>query len=116
MPEPVPSQRERQYERGMQEGLDLRDQLREQLSDRDQDLKILGKEIDRLKSENEALKRSWNIDAEHRDACYAALKAVWDDMRSVDKHYVPDEVIALVQEAIGDDLDPHDPAFSGERA
>lgn len=49
MADPVPSQSERQYERGMQEGLDLRDQLREQIADRDQDLKILSKEIDRLR-------------------------------------------------------------------
>jgi hypothetical protein len=71
-----------------------------------------GDELRRLRAENEALMRSWNIDAEHRDACFAALSAVWGDMRGTDKHHVPSEVIALVREAIGDDLDPHDPAAS----
>jgi chromosome segregation ATPase len=49
------------YERGMQEGLDLRDQLREEiaslrerLGDREQDLKILG---DQLSQAVEALRR-----------------------------------------------------------
>jgi triphosphoribosyl-dephospho-CoA synthetase len=36
------------YERGMQEGLDLRDSLRERLGDREQDLKILDKQLREL--------------------------------------------------------------------
>lgn len=39
-----------------------------------------------------------------------ALRAVWDDMRGVDKHCVPNNVIALVRAAIGDELGKYDPA------
>lgn len=48
---------EADYERGMQEGLDLRDDLRERLADREQDLKILG---DRLQGAVEALRELLN--------------------------------------------------------
>jgi hypothetical protein len=68
-------------------------------------------EVARLRAENEALERSWGIDATHRDDCYAALKAVWGDMRGMDKHHVPADVITLVRDAIGSDLDKHDPAY-----
>lgn len=49
-------------------------------------------------------------DAQERDAALAALRAVWADMRGLDKHYVPNDVLALVRAAIGDELDHHDPA------
>jgi hypothetical protein len=76
-------------------------------------------------AENEALQTSlddWmtratdnaallDIVAEQRDQMREALKAVWGDMRGVDKHHVPAEVVALVAEAIGGDLDEHDPAY-----
>jgi microcystin degradation protein MlrC len=44
----------------------------------------------------------------------AALKAVWDDMRAVDKHFVNNEVLAKVRAVIGDELDMHDPASSSK--
>lgn len=44
------------------------------------------------------------------EADRTALKAVWDDMRLMDKHHVPNEVLALVRDAIGHGLDKHDPA------
>jgi hypothetical protein len=72
---------------------------------------VLLDSYDRLRAENEALKMSWQIDADHRDQCYAALTAVWADMRGVDKHHVPADVIELVADAIGLDLDEHDPAY-----
>lgn len=41
-----------------------------------------------------------------------ALRAVWGDMRSMDKHHVPSDVLALVRAAIGSELDRRDPAAS----
>jgi hypothetical protein len=44
------------------------------------------------------------------DAAVTALRAVWDDMRDVDKHHVPAGVLALVRAVIGEELNEHDPA------
>jgi hypothetical protein len=43
-----------------------------------------------------------------------ALKAVWDDMRAVDKHFVSNEVLGKVRAVIGDELEMHDPASSSK--
>lgn len=48
---------------------------------------------------------------DHRGAV-EALRAVWDDMRSTDKHFVSNEVLAQVRAVIGSELDEHDPAFA----
>ena len=59
------------YERGMQEGFDLRDNLRERLGDREQDLKILGKQLARLRGENAMLR---DVVDRIEDMCHNTLE------------------------------------------